>query len=297
MSLPPDASLAGFARWRLSVRRLDRLSPALAGLLVQVVATAITLALYCLADTVALGAPLTFWALVQAALAVLLASAAGQARWWILMHGLFAPAALLLDQFSPPPWLYLGAAVLLALTNGNAMRERVPLFLTSRAARERLLALLPEDRPIHFVDVGCGFGGVVSSVGRERPTLECLGLETAWLPYLVSRLRCALSPNHATIARRDLWTHDLSTADVVYAYLSPVPMERLWRKVVAEMRPGTLFISNTFAVPGIEPLAAYEIDDATGSVLHVYRLPGDQVTAGVQATRAASMAVASADCS
>jgi hypothetical protein len=63
------------------------------------------------------------------------------------------------------------------------------------------------------------------------------------------------------------------------------------------MRPGTLFISNTFAVPGIEPLAAYEIDDATGSVLHVYRLPGDQVTVGVQATRAASMAVASADCS
>ena len=239
MSLPPDASLAGFARWRLPVRRLDRLSPALAGLLVQVVATAVTLAIYCLADTVAIGAPLTFWALVQAALAVLLAS----------------------------------------------------------AARERLLALLPEDRPIHFVDVGCGFGGVVSSVGRERPTLECLGLETAWLPYLVSRLRCALSPNHATIARRDLWTHDLSAADVVYAYLSPVPMERLWRKVVAEMRPGTLFISNTFAVPGIEPLAAYEIDDATGSVLHVYRLPGDQATAGVQATRAASMAVASADCS
>ena len=295
MNLPPEATLAGFARSRLPVRRIDRLSPALAGLLVQVVATAVTLALYCLAGTAALGAPWTFWALVQAALAVLLATKAGQARWWIVMHSLFAPAALLLHQFSPPPWLYLGAAVFLALTNGNAMRERVPLFLTSRAARERLLALLPEDRPIRFVDVGCGFGGVVSSVGRERPTLECLGLETAWLPYLVSRLRCALSPNHAAIARRDLWTHDLSTADVVYAYLSPVPMERLWRKVVAEMQPGTLFISNSFAVPGIEPLAVHEIDDATGSVLHVYRLPGDQAPTGALAARAASMAVASAD--
>jgi hypothetical protein len=74
-------------------------------------------------------------------------------------------------------------------------------------------------------------------------------------------------------------------------------MERLWRKVVAEMRPGTLFISNSFAVPGIEPLVSHEVDDATGSVLHVYRLPGYQRPEEAQATRAASMAVASADCS
>jgi len=46
---------------------------------------------------------------------------------------------------------------------------------------------------------------------------------------------------------------DLAQADVVYAYLSPLPMSELWRKVRAEMRSGTLFISNTFAVPGIAP--------------------------------------------
>ena len=132
------------------------LSPALAGLLVQAVATAATLGLYGIAGVAALEAPWICWALVQAGLAVLLATAVGHAPWWIVMHSLFVPAALLLDRFSPPSWLYLAGAALLALTNGNAMRERVPLFLTSRAARERLLALLPEDRPIRFVDVGCG---------------------------------------------------------------------------------------------------------------------------------------------
>ena len=270
------------------VRGIDRLPPALGGLLVQVVATAITLAVYCVAGIASLDAPWTFWALVQAALAVLLATAGGQAQWWVLMHSAFVPAALLLHQFSPPPWIYLGCAGLLAVTNGNALRERVPLFLTSRAARARLIELLPALEPINFVDVGCGFGGVVARVGRERPTRECLGLETAWLPYLVSRFRCALSPNQVTVARRDLWQHDLSSADVVYAYLSPVPMARLWRKVVAEMKPGALFISNSFAVPGVQPVASFEIDDATRSVLHVYRLPD----AGVDARSALRMQLA-----
>ena len=138
------------------------------------------------------------------------------------------------------------------------------------------------------MDVGCGLGGVVSTVAREHPTRVCLGLETAWLPYMISRLRCLLSANPVTVLRHDLWQHDLSDADVVYAYLSPVPMARLWRKVMAEMRPGTLFISNSFEVPGVPASASVEIDDATGSVLHVYRLAGAEATAA--STAAASAA-------
>lgn len=268
-----------FGRRAALVQRMDRMPPALAGLLIQVVATAAVLALHCVAEVASLEAPWTFWALVQAGIAVLLATASGQAQWWIIIHSVFAPAALLLDRLEPPPWIYLGCAGMLALTNTNALRERVPLFLTSRAARDRLLGLLPVDRPIRFVDIGCGFAGVVSSVGRERPTLECVGLETAWLPYLFSRLRCVGSPNPVTVLRRDLWRHDLSAADVVYAYLSPVPMVRLWDKVAAEMKPGSLFISNSFAVPGVEPLYELPVEDATASVLYVYRLAGGEAFA------------------
>lgn len=282
--LPQGAIL----RYRTLVGRIDRLPPALVALLVQGTASVFTIAACCIASAAALDAPWLFWVLVQATIAMLLATVVAQAPWWVVMHGLFAPAALLLSQVSAPPWIHAGCAALLALTNGNALRERVPLFLSSRAARARLLDILPPDRPLHFVDVGCGLGGVVSTVAREHPTRVCLGLETAWLPYMISRLRCLLSANPVTVLRHDLWQHDLSDADVVYAYLSPVPMARLWRKVVAEMRPGTLFISNSFEVPGVPASASVEIDDATGSVLHVYRLAGAEATAA--STAAASAA-------
>jgi hypothetical protein len=61
--------------------------------------------------------------------------------------------------------------------------------------------------------------------------------------------------------------------DVVYAYLSPVPMARLWCKVCEEMPSGSRFISNTFPVPGVEPERVVELDDFHHSRLYVYRVP------------------------
>jgi hypothetical protein len=42
----------------------------------------------------------------------------------------------------------------------------------------------------------------------------------------------------------------LAGQDVVYAFLSPAPMKQLWAKAQAEMTPGSLFVSNSFPVPG-----------------------------------------------
>ena len=46
---------------------------------------------------------------------------------------------------------------------------------------------------------------------------------------------------------------------VVYCFLSPQPMAELWRKARAELRPGALFISNSFAVPGVSPDFTVEV--------------------------------------
>lgn len=213
------------------------------------------------------------WALVHGFLAAALAAALGERGVRCLGHGAFVPAALLGAGLPVPSGVWLAAAALLALTSHNALRERVPLFLSSAAARSTLLSVLPSQRPVCFVDAGCGTGGVLIEVARERPTLQCIGLETAWLPWLVARLRCAGSPNGARVLRRDLWAHSLAGVDVLYAYLSPVPMERLWTKACAEMPPGSLVVSNTFEVPGVPAEARLPVGDLTGSVLLLYRVP------------------------
>jgi hypothetical protein len=47
-------------------------------------------------------------------------------------------------------------------------------------------------------------------------------------------------------------------------------MPSLWRKAQREMRPGTLFVSNSFTVPGVAPLKT--IPYAAHRALYVWRM-------------------------
>jgi hypothetical protein len=58
---------------------------------------------------------------------------------------------------------------------------------------------------------------------------------------------------------------------VVYAFLSPAPMPRLWEKICAEMKPGSLFISNSFPVPGQAPDRVIEVDCSPPRPLYCYQ--------------------------
>jgi len=62
----------------------------------------------------------------------------------------------------------------------------------------------------------------------------------------------------------------LGDFDVVYAVPSPVPMLTLWQKAKREMRPGSLFVSNSFPVPGEVPDQVIEVDCTPPRPLYCY---------------------------
>ena len=70
----------------------------------------------------------------------------------------------------------------------------------------------------------------------------------------------------------DMWKADLSKYDVVYAFLSPELMPQLWEKVSQEMSTGSVFISNSFAVPDIEPTEVWELSDSRKTQLFIYAI-------------------------
>jgi hypothetical protein len=53
--------------------------------------------------------------------------------------------------------------------------------------------------------------------------------------------------------------------------LSPVPMADLWRKVQAEMQPGSLFVSCAFEVPGRTPDRVIDLAAARQAKLLLWR--------------------------
>jgi hypothetical protein len=96
------------------------------------------------------------------------------------------------------------------------------------------------------------------------------GCEIAPLPAWVARVRAAVAGRFRA-GQGDFWTLDLSDYDVIYAFLSPAPMQALWEKVTREARPGTLLISNSFGVPGAEPHAQVPLGGANRA-LYVWRI-------------------------
>ena len=68
-----------------------------------------------------------------------------------------------------------------------------------------------------------------------------------------------------------MWAIKLSEYDVIYAYLSPEPMAKLLGKLRSEMRQDAIFISNSFALPNIQPARKFELTDFSHSRLYIYR--------------------------
>lgn len=213
-------------------------------------------------------------AIVCGLIAALLSHLAGLALWWRIILLLFAPALVLMLALAIPPHFYLIAFLLMLVVYWSTFRTQVPLYLSSQKVWQALESLLPNDRPFRFMDLGSGLGGVLLHLSHTHPQGHYSGVETAPLPYLWSWLRLKLRGcRNCAVHWGSLWDSPLGEYDVVFAYLSPVPMQDLWQKVRTEMRPGSLFISNTFAIPDSPPDHAIKIDDLHGSTLYVWRLP------------------------
>lgn len=242
----------------------QRLPPALAALAAHLPALAAALALLAAYPAV----PPLFLALLEGALAAAVATAWHLPGWWRLINLVFVPLLWLALLAELDARLFLAGFLLLAATSLGAVRTRVPLYLSSPRAAEELARRLPQGG--RLVDLGCGLGGPLAHIHRLRPDAQLSGIEAAPLNWLWAKLRLY---RRADIKLGSLWRADLSGCDLVYAYLSPAPMARLWDKARREMRPGSLLVSNTFAVPGAAPDEVVELHDLSHARLLIWRMP------------------------
>lgn len=190
---------------------------------------------------------------LQGLLAALLTRYRKMARWWVVIQALFPLAFYWLMTWRMPSWIFLVFFVFLLSLYWTTFRTQVPFYPSGHATWQAVAAQLPANRPVNFIDIGSGMGGLLLQLASMRPDSKFTGIEIAPLPYCICWIRNAFSSNKASIIRGDYVALDFSVFDVVFAYLSPAAMDALWRKAQAEMRPGSLLISYEFNCPGRLP--------------------------------------------
>ncbi len=203
--------------------------------------------------------------------AFVFATLSRQPWWWRAIHAGFMPLVWFTHSQQIEPGWFLLAFVLLLLVYRGALSGQVPLYLSNKQTVAALAELLAERGPSRFLDLGAGVGSTTVPLADLLPESHFTGYENAPLTWLVGLILSVGRPN---IRWRwdDLWQARLGDYDVVYAFLSPVPMAKLWAKAQSEMQPGSLFISNSFPVPGLTPSRIIDVDCTPPRPLYCYQL-------------------------
>ncbi len=228
--------------------------------------------------------PYPDWALVlaQASLAAVLSCRFGLPCWWRIIQFLMPIGLYLALMMSFNPLWALFIFIVLWLVFKNAVVERVPLYLTNSITRQALKQMVRGQQAVRFIDLGCGLGTNVFFMQSLANVARAVGVETALMPYWIARLQAWFKPGE--IRRQDLWQVNLADYDLVYAFLSPEPMAKLWQKAQNEMRPGARLVSNSFALEGVEPSDIWQLADRRQTQLFIYVIPPSEESADVSHT-------------
>ena len=168
---------------------------------------------------------------------------------------------------SIPLQLFLWASALFVMVSilVGVVRTGISPMPSSRRAVQQVLQFVAPPRPGSIYELGAGWGSLAIPLARAFPDRRIIAYELSTIPWLFLLLRVRVSGlNNIEVVRRDFFRDDLGKAAVVVCYLYPGSMVQLSTELQSELIPGTVVVSNTFALPGWVP-------DQTSQLKDLYR--------------------------
>ena len=191
--------------------------------------------------------------------------------WWKYINTCFPLLVFLTSAIDVGSNIFIIFFGLTLLIYKGAIFDRVPLYLSSEPVVDALSKIASYRNAKKLVDIGSGTGTVVFGLSRRLDKCCITGIENAPLTWLVGlTAKLYYKSYNVTWIYGSMWRTNLGDFDIVYAFLSPDPMTRLWRKATSEMGKGAILISNSFPIDGVVPASVEYIKDKRGSVLYCY---------------------------
>lgn len=143
---------------------------------------------------------------------------------------------------------------------------------TSRRLVRRMLELAEVKEGDLVYDLGSGDGRIVIEAAR-RYKARAVGIEADPLRFLYSRMMIVILGlnQQVKIEWGNFFNGDLSPATVITLFLSQKANQKLKRKLISELRPGTRIVSYYWRIHGWKPVKEDKI-----SRIYVYVLDGTE---------------------
>lgn len=190
-------------------------------------------------------------------------------RWWQWILIGFPLAAWGLHYAEIPTEVYLISFLVTTAMYWSTNTTQVPFYPSRLPVWRQLVRLIPKKHHYRVIDIGSGLGDLTMYLAAKRPDSECIGIEIAPLPWVISAIRRAWRGSKAKFIRGNYHHLNFAEFDVVFAYLSPAAMEDLWMKSKAEMKSGALLVSYEFDIPG-QPANRVLKPNLNGPLLYIW---------------------------
>lgn len=187
--------------------------------------------------------------------------------WWSLIHFLFPLAIYIFLKIDLSPNIYLIALIIFSLVYWSIHKTRVPYYPSKASLIPHLLKYFPDEKNIHFIDIGSGLGGLLMKLSGSQPNSTFYGVEIAPIPWFISYIRGLFRKSAVKFQFGNLENIDLSQFDIVFCYLSPAAMPLIWEKARKEMKEGAILFSYEFIIPDVKPDILIEME-GDGSFLY-----------------------------
>lgn len=146
----------------------------------------------------------------------------------------------------------------------------IPNVSTNKLLYDTLLNNLSLKRWDTFIDLWCWDWEVVSLVSNKFPDTQCIGYE--YWPRAYKRAIKFKEENNwmYKLYHKDFFKVDLSEASVIYCFLIPHLMKKVWKKINNECKPETLVYSNSFPIPEVEPILQLTVKSEHWTIKTIY---------------------------
>ena len=141
---------------------------------------------------------------------------------------------------------------------------------TSLKVKTKLLTNLPEVKTGTLVELGAGWGSLLSPLSNQLIDFKIVGYENSPICFLFLKMRFWKRP-FVQLLCEDFWKADLKGSSIVVCYLYHDAMERLKEKLERELEAGTWVITHTFAIPQWTPQKTVFADDIYRTPIYYYR--------------------------
>jgi len=111
----------------------------------------------------------------------------------------------------------------------------------------------------NFYDLGSARGAFAAKIAKGLPGFRVYGIDDSRLRIFCSKARSIFLHNLKFI-KQDIFTANISDADVVYLYLPQKLMPALQVKLQKELKRGSLVISTSVSFPSWQPTEVYDLN-------------------------------------